>query len=138
VKVFSLFLLQKIYLQQIIPWFIVRFCNILKKIFQKNLYINRGRKIKKRGFDVSNSDLSDLTDPVESLSSEVKSLTDRIKDVVDENTGLRNYIKDGAMKMVDEMAKLREEVSKLRRKKTPKIEKFKKWTNRVFKIDIKK
>ena len=87
---------------------------------------------------MSNSDLRDLTDSVESLTSEVKSLTDRIKAVVDENTGLRNYIKDGAMKMVDEMAKLREEVSKLRRNKTPKIEKLKKWTKRVFKIENKK
>ena len=87
---------------------------------------------------MSNSDVSALTESVQSLSSEVKSLTGRIKAVVDENTGLRNYIKDGAMKMVDEMAKLREEVSKLRRKKTPKIQKLKKWTKRVFKIENKK
>jgi len=38
------------------------------------------------------------------------------------------------MKMVEEVIKLREEVSKLRQKEIPKLKKFKKWTKRVFKI----
>merc|ERR1712004_473037 len=90
-----------------------------------------------RGFDASNSDLSCLTDSFQTLSSDVKSLENTInvqmKAVVDENTGLRNYIKDIAVKTVEEMEKLREEVSRLRRKKTP-IEKLIKWTKRVFKV----